>query len=119
MNYDNIYEKLRTADLKDIFKLTGCLKPCQYKKYSFLGEREPSLIKLDDTVAFSLWAVSNTRVSREHLIYPMASLIAEFGGALSLFLGVSFITLWDNFHLISALSKVLDAIASSNHVPWE
>ena len=112
--YDDIYEKLRTADLQDIFNLTGCLKPCQYKKYSFLGEKEPSLIKLDNAVAFSLWAVSNTRVSREQLIYPMASLIAEFGGALSLFLGVSFITPWDNFRLISALSKVIYA-----NVPWE
>ena len=34
-------------------------------------------------------------VETEQLIYPFSSLLAEFGGVLGLFLGVSFITLWD------------------------
>ena len=47
---------------------------------------------------FSLWAVSSkTRVETEELIYPMSTLVAEFGGTLGLFLGFSFISLWDNF----------------------
>lgn len=25
--------------LKDITKLTGCLKPCKYRKYAFLGHK--------------------------------------------------------------------------------
>ena len=31
----------------------------------------------------------------EEYLYDELSLIAEFGGALGLFLGVSFLTLWD------------------------
>ena len=103
---------MRTAGLQGISKLTGCLKPCHYKKYSYLGEKEPSLFKSGNLVSFSLWAVSdNTRVSREKLIYPLSSLIAEFGGTLGLFLGFSFLTLWDNFHFISVVSRVVSRVA--------
>ena len=49
--YDELYENLRIADLKDISKLTGCLKPCQYKKYTFVGEREPTMLKSGNNVA--------------------------------------------------------------------
>ena len=35
------------------------------------------------------------QVETEELIYPWQSLVAEFGGALGLFLGFSFLTIWD------------------------
>ena len=70
------------------------------------------MFKSGNLVAFSLWDVSNnTRVSSEKLIYPLASLIAEFGGALGLFLGFSFLSLWDNFHFISVVSRVVSRVA--------
>ena len=105
--YNRIFDKIRRADLTTIVKLTQCIKPCKYKKYSFLGDRKPSLFK-SDYVAFALWAVSdNTRVATEQLVYPVSSLIAEFGGCLSLFLGVSFVTLWDNFRLCAVVYRIL------------
>ena len=66
-----------------------------------------------------LWPASdNTFVEKEELIYPLASLVAEVGGTFiflifllldmkvggtfSLFLGFSFITIWDGcYHLLS------------------
>jgi hypothetical protein len=40
--------------------------------------------------------VSNdTKVEKELLVYPLPSLVAEFGGTLGLFLGFSFMALWD------------------------
>ena len=42
----------------------------------------------------ALAASQKTRVEEEVLIYPITSLIAEFGGALGLFLGFSFMTIW-------------------------
>ena len=57
-----------------------------------------------DDYKFSLLAVSSTtRVENEKLIYPMSSLVAEFGGTLSLFLGFSFISLWDSFDTFKRL----------------
>ena len=105
--YNKIFDKIRRADMNTIVKLTQCIKPCKYKKYSFLGDRKPSLFK-SDYAAFSLWAVSeNTRVATEQLVYPVSSLIAEFGGSLSLFLGVSFVTLWDNCHLFAVVCRIV------------
>ena len=105
--YNRIFEKIRTADLNNIAKLTNCIKPCKYRKYSFLGDRTPSFFQ-SDFVAFSLWAVSeNTRVATEQLVYPVSSLIAEFGGCLSLFLGFSFVTLWDNFRFFAVLYRAM------------
>ena len=103
--YYRMFDQIRRTDLNTIAKLTNCIKPCKYKKYSLLGDRKPSVFPTDD-VAFSLWAVSeNTRVATEQLVYPLSSLIAEFGGTLSLFLGVSFVTLWDNFRLVAVFCR--------------
>ena len=35
-----------------------------------------------------------TRVETEELIYPVSTLVAEFGGSLGFFMGFSFISLW-------------------------
>ena len=105
--YYRIFDQIRRTDLNNIAKLTNCIKPCKYKKYSLLGDRKPSVFPTDN-VAFSLWAVSeNTRVATEQLVYPLSSLIAEFGGTLSLFLGVSFVTIWDNFCLFSVIYRIV------------
>ena len=87
--------------------MTGCLKPCQYRKYHFVGGKER--VSLDaDRFVFSLWAVSKkTTIKTEQLIYPITSLVADFGGTLGLFLGFSFIALWDNLPLLSKVYTVI------------
>ena len=40
--------------------------------------------------------LNDFKVETEELIYPWQSLVAEFGGALGLFLGFSFMTIWDS-----------------------
>ena len=109
--YGSIFAQLEFSESEEIFQTTGCRKPCKYKKYSFLGEPYPSAFKSEHFI-FSLWAVSyKTKVKTEELIYPSSSLVAEFGGILSLFLGFSFISVWDNFRLfrqlLSTLKKIL------------
>ena len=101
-----LFEKLRAADLEEIALLTGCLKPCQYRKYHFVKGKERVGLKFED-FAFSLWAVSKkTTIKTEQLIYPITSLVADFGGTLGLFLGFSFITLWDSL-LVKACTNIL------------
>ena len=67
-----------------------------YRKYSLVNTRHPTIFKFGQNYIFGLWAASNmTRTRKEQLIYPLTSLVAEFGGTLGLFLGFSFLTLWD------------------------
>ena len=75
--YESIFAKLEVSESEKIFEITGCRKPCQYKKYIFLGDPYPSAFKSADHI-FSLWVVSDkTRVETEELIYPSSSLVAD------------------------------------------
>ena len=105
--YNQVFTKLDTSESEEVTKITGCLKPCKYKQYRLIGEPMPSTFKTEHYV-FSLWSVSyRTRVETEQLIYPSSSFVAEFGGTLSLFLGFSFITLWDNLSIIKRFCCLL------------
>ena len=107
--YERIYDELTFAEYKKLKQLTNCLKPCKYRQYDFHGELARSIF---DQFAFSLWAVSKeTTVKTEHLIYPLSALVAEFGGTLGLFLGFSFITLWDQIILIKAFSHFVKLVS--------
>ena len=88
------------SEAAEIFKLSGCRKPCTYHRYSFVGEKQTSSF-LSNHFLISLWAVSNsTWVESEQLIYPITSLVAEFGGLLGLFFGFSFMTIWDGLNFL-------------------
>ena len=82
-------------------KMTGCLSPCTYKEYEFVNTNLKEYTTVDpikfpeNFIAFCLWSVSqNTLVEEESLVYSFESWIAEFGGSLGLFLGFSFMTIW-------------------------
>ena len=46
-----------------------------------------------------------TWVEKEKLIYPLSSLVAEFGGTLGLFIGFSFIGVWDQLGFIGMVLR--------------
>jgi hypothetical protein len=93
--YEEMYDRIGLFELLKIKELTGCTKPCSYRQYSVIGEKTSTSVK-SDFFTVSFWAVSNdTKVDRELLVYPVISLVAEFGGTLGLFLGFSFMALWD------------------------
>ena len=105
--YDSIFESLSTAEPREITRITSCMKPCKYMKYIIVGDRKRTSFK-SDNFTFSLWAVSkSTVVKTEELIYPLSSLVAEFGGTLGLFLGFSFMTLWDKIQLLEYVKRAL------------
>ena len=56
-----------------------------------------------------------TMMEKEQLIYPLTSLVAEFGGTLGLFLGFSFMTVWDGMQNLQGLyvSKLLTVYQKS------
>ena len=93
--YDSIFKQLAVLESEEISSVTGCLKPCHYKKYILLRERSSASHKSDHYI-FSLWAVSRRRISSTRC-QPWWQ---EFGGTLGLLLGFSFISVWDNFDLL-------------------
>jgi hypothetical protein len=56
--YEEKYLIINNYELKKIAELTGCMKPCYYKKYQVLGEKIPTASK-SDLFTFSFWAVSD------------------------------------------------------------
>ena len=97
--------------LSKIVKETGCQRPCIYNEYKFvnLNKKESNYKTFpDDQVSVCLWPVSPyTQVEEDVLVLPFQSLLAEFGGALGLFLGFSFMTIWDGvMEVLPVLRKI-------------
>ena len=117
-----MFANIGVADLEDIIRLTGCMKPCHYRKYQFVGTGEHMPSKSDlypdsEYYAFSIWAVSTKITIRtEVLIYPPTSFVADFGGTLGLFLGFSFVALFDK---IQAFGKAYKRIFYKTSVDLE
>ena len=62
--------------------------------------RSASWLERESGLPSSLTISKSTEVKTEVLIFPLSSLVAEFGGTLGLFLGFSFMTLWDKINLL-------------------
>ena len=85
---------------------TGCLPPCKYTEFSL---PYPPVGASDNFTSFSLkFAKSSLILKKEVLVYPLTSLVAEFGGTLGLFVGFSFIMFWDSAEfLIKYVTNIL------------
>ena len=104
---EEAYWNLTYHSYEQIVKTTGCRRPCIYLQYNLIGKKVPFLKFPDKSFVYSLWAPApSVEVARETAIYSLDSLVADFGGVLSLFLGVSFMTLW---HLLLAMMPRLHA----------
>ena len=107
--YEKLFEELLNEDLVGIYKKTGCLKPCHYMKYRIEGDRQATSYQSPDFL-FSLHTISNdTFVEREELVYPWTALVADFGGSISLFLGLSFMSLWDGIRCVRAGLRMIQS----------
>ena len=88
---------MKYEELDVIQAMTGCGRPCNYLEYKFEGGGIPSSFNSSgDHFVFSLLAQTRyTLVEKEELLYPSSTMVAEVGGTLGLFLGVSFMTIWN------------------------
>jgi hypothetical protein len=83
----------------DIAKNTGCLIPCSYAEYKLATE--PMKYDWPTQQLIIRFSRPDALKRTEQLLYPMESFISEFGGALGLFLGFSFIMIWDALEYLS------------------
>ena len=91
--FEQTYTKLYFSESDAIEDIVGCKKPCNYNEFKFVYSSPEVVPSIQNIVAF--WAATRkTQVEEEILLYPFDSFVAEFGGALGLFLGFSFMTIW-------------------------
>ena len=90
---DEKFFELSKLEQTDIPIHTGCLFPCRYREYQIVDE--PITMGLENRMINLIRASKQVMVEKEVLVYPFSSFLAEFGGALGLFLGFSFLMVWD------------------------
>ena len=105
-----MYFEMSFEELEEIKKMTGCIKPCNYLEYNFHGAGLPTSFKPPgDHFVFSLLAKERYISVEKEELYPSSTMIAEVGGILGLFLGVSFMTVLDRAmmlkHYVAPLLK--------------
>ena len=110
--YEFENHEMQHLEQTEITEYTGCLLPCRYREFKlvdtpFDGFEE----KLGLVIMFGS---GTTIVAKEAEIYPLSSFIAEFGGCLGLFLGFSFIMVYDFFQTI--IWKIKKIVGSSQSV---
>ena len=88
--------------MSHITEKTGCLPPCQYTEYSIGIELHEHTEDLNYTYLHLERVGSTLKVKKEILMYPFTSLVAEVGGALGLFLGFSFLMIWDIMEIVKS-----------------
>ena len=102
-SHKNIYDKLVIAVESALVNMTGCAVPCSHMEFKHVGSK----VKAEHTFGFLL-RFGKTEVSeeKEAYVYGFVSFVSEFGGSLGLFLGFSFLTVWDIFEpLFISFSK--------------
>jgi hypothetical protein len=93
LQFEKEYRNIYFVKTNTIPNETGCFAPCIYNQYKLLAE---PINNEDNNIYLGIESSSNTVLKRtEELLYPIESFVSEFGGALGLFLGFSFIMVWD------------------------
>ena len=94
--------KIQNLDQMELTEYTECLLPCRYQEFRLVGNPFDGVGK--QLGLMIIFGSGITNVAKEQEIYPISSFIAEFGGCLGLFLGFSFIMVFDCFQ--KALLKI-------------
>ena len=116
LKFEAEYEEIDTWQQGSIVQYTECLPPCSYTEYKLVDQ--PNEFKPGHSLLLQL-ASSKVLKRTEEIIYSMESFVSEFGGALGLFLGFSFMMVWDAlafkvYFLQSYLSHHLQNLSKSN-----
>ena len=81
-------------DLEAVIKTTSCLPPCQYLEFKLALDSD-KFSGMNYSGVGIQFVDNKVSVDKEIEIYSWISLVSDIGGALGLFLGFSFLMLWD------------------------
>ena len=95
---DKEYQDLSVVEQMEIENQTGCSLPCVYNQYQVVDE--PLTISKEEKMINLIRATKTIVIETEVLVYPFSSFLAEFGGALGLFVGFSFMVFWDLMQVV-------------------
>ena len=87
--FEYYYNQVIFAPERELKELTGCPLPCTYTHYSLIDS--PTINWGNDSAFVIQYALTDLVTEEEVLLFPFDSLVSEFGGALGLFLGFSFL----------------------------
>ena len=90
---ETIFYKLSLSERKELVNKSGCFPPCRYREYKIFSEDMEGLMP-GYGVGF-MFLSTDFALEEEDYVYPFISFVAEFGGALGMFLGFSFLMVWD------------------------
>ena len=99
--FEQEFYDLSTLEMMEVANKTGCLLPCKYKEYQLLDA--PITLSMEDSTLQIIRATKTVLVKTEEPVYPFESFLAEFGGALGLFLGFSFMLVLDFLQFVLTL----------------
>ena len=88
------YGKIWSMKHSQLIAHTKCLTPCSYADYQLATDPLKYNFGEEKVLGIS-FSQSHATERTEQLLYPLESFISEFGGALGLFLGFSFLMIWD------------------------
>ena len=92
--FENLCMDVILDNLTIIVKQTKCLTPCQYNEYKFASK--PDTYQTNGYQLVILKFPDNeVTIETEVELYSFISLVSDIGGALGLFLGFSFVMVWD------------------------
>ena len=100
--------KFSSKGMKKIQELSGCKRNCRFRNFYKFHEQQMTDKEMDDRNEIWLNIIlskSMLKIKTETLMFPLRSLIADLGGTLGLFLGFSFVMIWDGFEAMIIFSK--------------
>ena len=112
-SYTSEYDRVIGMEKNELLATTGCLRPCKYMEYSVMRSIKHSSKLTPDVDLFQLadspintvapnqtnitimFSSSSVTVEKEEKAFTFGSFVADVGGVLGLFIGFSFISLWE------------------------
>ena len=111
LKFEKEYVEISNLKEGELLKYTGCLPPCSFTEFKLSAEpmkyqfdhklNADPILRQGEYTSLNVRFSSITALERtEELLYPIESFVSEFGGALGLFLGFSFMMIWDVITLL-------------------